>query len=242
MAARALPYVVGETEMLGHFSWDAEAVDPRPVVLVFPDAGGLGPHAKDRAERLTSECGYAALACDIYGGQETMTDMAKIGPRLGALRSSRDAMRALILGAHKAGITQPEADGAQLAAIGFCFGGTAAIKLALTGAPLAAAIGFHCGLDVTSPDDFGAVTGRIVTLQGADDPSVSPKSRLQFEDRLRAAAVRWQTVVYGGVPHSFTNENAAAMGRPEFAAYDAYSDRDSWAQMKRVLATEFGQP
>ena len=239
MATRKLRYVVGDTGMVGHFAWDAGAAGPRPAVLVFPDAGGPGAHARQRAERLIAECGYSALACDIYGSQETMTDMAKIGQRLGAMRGDRDAMRALTLDVYRALAAQPEVDRARIAAIGFCFGGTAAFELALTGAELSAAIGFHCGLTVTSPDDFDAVRGRIVALLGADDPSITADARAAFEDRLRAAAVPWHMVVYGGVRHSFTNENAAAMGRPEFAAYDAFVDADSWVQMNRVLDCEF---
>ena len=38
------------------------------------------------------------------------------------------------------------------------------------------------------------------------------------------------------VVHSFTNEDAARMGRPEFARYDAEADRISWASMRDLFA------
>ena len=41
--------------------------EPRPGVLVFPEAFGLSDHARQRAEGL-AKLGYVALACDIHGG------------------------------------------------------------------------------------------------------------------------------------------------------------------------------
>ena len=46
--------------------FDERADARRPGVLVFPEAFGLGDHAKSRAERLAG-IGYVALACDLHG-------------------------------------------------------------------------------------------------------------------------------------------------------------------------------
>ena len=46
-----------------------------------------------------------------------------------------------------------------------------------------------------------------------------------------AGGVDWQITVYGGVMHSFTNEKADRLGRPDFARYDAHADARSWEQM-----------
>jgi dienelactone hydrolase len=44
---------------------------------------------------------------------------------------------------------------------------------------------------------------------------------------LSAGGVDWQITVYGGVVHSFTNEKADRLGRPDFARYDAKADTRS---------------
>ncbi len=50
------------------------AADPRPAVLVFPEAFGLGENARQRARQLAS-IGYVALACDLHGGGRFVDDL-----------------------------------------------------------------------------------------------------------------------------------------------------------------------
>ena len=68
MALRSeiLNYQADGLNMLSHLYWDDAKSGPRPGILVFPEAFGLGAHAKGRAERLAG-LGYAALACDLHG-------------------------------------------------------------------------------------------------------------------------------------------------------------------------------
>jgi dienelactone hydrolase len=208
MNTQSVAYEADGLQMIGHLAWTAP--EPRPGVLVFPDAGGLGEHAKARAERLASEFGYAAMACDLYGQQEVLRDFNEVQVRLQPIRT-----------------------------IGFCFGGTLTYELALTGADIKAAIGFHSGLTVTSPGDSPHIRAKVLALFGADDPSIPAADRSAFERMLRAGNVDWQMTLYGGVVHAFTNPNADRLGRPEFARYDAKADARSWTQMKELLAEVF---
>ena len=50
--------------------------EPKPGVLVFPEAFGLSEHARTRAEGL-AKLGYAALACDIHGEGRLVTDLGE---------------------------------------------------------------------------------------------------------------------------------------------------------------------
>src|SRR3546814_1931106 len=56
---------------------DEDKAGPRPGVLVFPEAFGLGENAKTHAERL-AELGYAALACDLHGEAKLYDDLATV--------------------------------------------------------------------------------------------------------------------------------------------------------------------
>jgi len=102
-------------------------------------------------------------------------------------------------------------------AIGFCFGGTMTYELALTGVDLKAVVGFHSGLNVTSPGDAKQIRAKVLALLGADDPSITVEDRNKFENMLREANVDWQITYYGGVVHAFTNEHADRLARPAFA-------------------------
>jgi dienelactone hydrolase len=237
MKTQSVEYEADGLQMIGHFACTASK--PRPAVLVFPDAGGLGEHAKARAERLASEFGYAAMACDLYGQQEVIPDFNAVLPRLQAIRTSAAKVRARTVNALAALVARPEVDPSRIAAIGFCFGGTLTYELALTGADIKAAVGFHSGLTVTSPGDAEHIRAKVLALLGADDPSIPAADRSTFEGMLRGRGVDWQMTLYGGVVHSFTNPNADKLGRPEFARYDANADARSWTQMNNLLAEVF---
>ena len=69
------------------------------------------------------------------------------------LRADAAKVRARTVNALNALTGRPQVDVSRVAAIGFCFGGTMTYELALTGANIKAAVGFHSGLQVTSPGD-----------------------------------------------------------------------------------------
>jgi dienelactone hydrolase len=114
-----------------------------------------------------------------------------------------------------------------------------AFELALSGADIKAAIGFHSGLQVTSPQDAGAIKGKVMALLGAEDPGIPADQREAFHRMLTDAGVDWQMSLYGGVVHSFTNKDADKAGRPEFLRYDERADRRSWGEMAALMAEVF---
>ena len=240
MKSEELRYEADGLSMIGRFTWDETATSPRPGVLVFPEAFGLGEHAIGRGERLTRELGYAALACDLHGDAKVIEDLAQVMPLLAPLRAEPSKVRDRTGKALAALTSRKEVDAGRTAAIGFCFGGTMSFELALAGAPIQAAVGFHSGLQVTSPGDAKQIKGKVLTLLGADDPGIPPEQRAAFIKMLGDAGVDWQMTLYGGVVHSFTNPHADRMGRPEFARYDAKADARSWKQMVDLFAEVFG--
>src|SRR5258708_32015162 len=66
MDTQTVAYRDGDTELTGHFAWDAERADKRPGILVVHGGAGLDSHAKGRAKRL-AELGFVVFACDLYG-------------------------------------------------------------------------------------------------------------------------------------------------------------------------------
>lgn len=237
MAGQELRYTAGGVDMVGSLHLPAGG-KPAPGVLVFPEAFGLGGHAMEKAERIATELGYAALACDLHGERRAI-GMEQLGDALATLRTA-ERVRAHTNDSLRAFTSQPGVDASRIAAIGYCLGGTMSFELALSGADIKAAIGFHSGLQVSSPQDAGQIKGKVMALLGADDPGIPPEARAAFEKMLTEAKVDWQVTLYGGVVHSFTNKDADKAGRPEFLRYDANADRRSWSQMAALLKEVFG--
>ena len=129
-------------------------------------------------------------------------------------------------------------DPKQVAAIGYCFGGTTVIELARSGADIAGVVSFHGGLDSLHPEDARNIKCKLLVLHGADDPFVPAKDLAAFEDEMRQAKVDWQLVKYGGAVHSFTDWNAGD-NPGQGAAYNERADRRSWEAMKQFFAELF---
>lgn len=207
----------------------------RPAILLFPEAFGLGDEAKDRSARLAAD-GYVVLACDLHGEGRLLSPSDDVRAAVGPLLGDRSRLRARARAAFDALTLRPEVDATRIAAIGFCLGGTIALELGRDGAALAAIAGFHCGLSNPAPADAANIAASVLVMIGANDPSITPADRAAFEDEMRATGIDWQLKVYGGVVHSYTAKAADALGRSEFARYDARADHRSWAEMRQLFA------
>src|SRR5947208_3049898 len=73
-----------------------------------------------------------------------------------------------------------------------CFGGTAALALARSGADLAARVSRHGSLATSKPAEPGAVTAKVLVCHGAADPHVPMNDVTAFTDEMTAAGADWQ--------------------------------------------------
>lgn len=211
------------------------SIEPRPGVLVFPEAFGLSEHAISRAKRLAN-MGYVALACDIHGKGRLIADLEEAVGELQPLYDDTSRMRARAEAALHVLTQRREVDRFRVASIGYCFGGTMSLELARSGADIRAAVGFHSGLSTTAPKtDAKAIRAHILVCIGADDPFISEQERAVFQSEMRSAGVDWQMHVYGGTVHSFTNVEADKRGKPEAMRYSADADARSWASMQQLF-------
>lgn len=234
MIEETVSYQAGGLEMHGRLFIDPTRAGARPGVLVFPEIFGCGDHAKSRAARL-AELGYAALACDLHGEGRVIDDLQEAQALMTPVRESPALIRARAVPALAALRGRPEVGASKVASIGYCFGGLLALELARSGADIAGVVTFHGGLVTRDPKDAQNIRAKILVCTGADDPGIPAEQRSAFEQEMTDAGVDWQMHVYGGVVHSFTNPAADAIGRPEFARYDAAADRRSWASMRNFF-------
>ena len=241
MHTQTLTYEADGLQMASHIYYDERRDGRRPGVLVFPEAFGLGNHAKSRAERLAG-LGYIALACDLHGEGRIVHDLDEALGLVGPLRAEPARARARAAGALNVLQARPEVDASKIAAIGYCYGGTLALELARSGAPVSGVVGFHSGLATAAPQDARNIKGKVLVCIGADDPAIPSDQRSAFEQEMREGRADWQMNIYGGVVHSFTNPEADQRGQPERARYDAKADTRSWAEMCAFFDEIFHSP
>jgi dienelactone hydrolase len=237
MKSQKLDYTDGKTKFIGHLAFDDTRGGKRPGVVVFPEAFGLGDHARARAERL-AKLGYVALAADVNGNGMVYEDMSQLGPVIQPLYANRTEWRSRARAAFDALRAQSLVDSQRLAAIGYCFGGTTALELARTGASLAAVATFHAGLIPELPADAGHIHARVLVCHGAEDPLVKKEAIDTLTAEFRRDKVDWQMIHYGNAAHSFTNPEADKRQVPGLA-YNKKADERSWAAMCHLFDEAF---
>lgn len=237
LVEETIEYKDGEALLEGFLVYDDEA-GPAPGVLVFHEWWGLNDYIKERARKVAS-LGYVAFAPDVYGKGVRPATAEAAGKEAGKymkdrkLLASRGAAALELLRGDRR--TVPD----RVAAIGYCFGGAAALELARSGAPLSATATFHGVLNTPAPEEASKIKGSVLVLHGSLDRSVKPAEVLSFQDSMNKAGVDWLLVSYGGAVHGFTNPaNGTDPGKG--VAYDELADRRSWEAMKGFLAEKLG--
>jgi dienelactone hydrolase len=214
---------------------DAKAAKGKlPGVLVLPEWWGLTAYPKARAEQLAA-MGYVAFAADMYGAGVTTDDAKKAGELAGGFygkplmaERARAGLDALL----RTGLADP----AKIAAIGFCFGGSAAQTLAYAGAPLAGIVSFHGGPVNAPAEAAGKVKAKFLLLNGAADPMVKSEAKAALEKSLEDAKIDYVSVDYAAALHAFSNPGATEVakknGLTTAIGYDEPAARRSWKAMQ----------
>jgi len=242
IVTRDLPYRDLDTPLTGLFCWNEAQEGPRPGILLIHGGAGLDAHARDQACRYAA-LGYAVLACDMFG-DGIAGDRERLMACLLALRNDPDRL----VRRGQAGLAAlagcPEAAG-PAAAVGFCFGGMAALALAragtnlagpgLAGPRLAGVVSIHGSLATSAPARPGAVTAKILACHGAADPHVPLADVAAFAAEMNHAEADWQLVMYGRAQHGFTHQHAVPGAMPG-VAYDRLADERSFAAVRAFLA------
>jgi len=210
----------------------------RPGILLIHDWTGLQAYAKDRARQIANELGYVCFAADVYGKGVRPENPQECGVQAGIYRGDRTLFRQRLNDALAELKKLPGCHPDQIAAIGYCFGGTGVIELARSGADVQGVVSFHGGLDSPKPEDGQNIKGKVLVLHGADDPFVSKENIAAFVAEMNQWKVDWQMVSYGGAVHSFTKKEAGD-NKESGAAYNARADSRSWRHMKQFFTEIF---
>ncbi|MBE0503000.1 MAG: dienelactone hydrolase family protein [Desulfuromonadales bacterium] len=198
-AGRVIPYAVNDEKFEGYYVSPAAGA---PLVLLVHDWDGLTDYEVKRAEML-EKMGYAVFAVDLFGKGIRPAAIEERQKVTGALYSDRNRMRALLQG----GLAAAKSAGGNVknaVAMGYCFGGTAILELARSGAELKGFVAFHGGLETPAGQDYRQTKGKVLILHGTADSSVTMEHFANLAVELETAGISHEMITYSGAPHAFT--------------------------------------
>jgi dienelactone hydrolase len=230
MRMQQVEYKDGDTVLEGYLAYDDATTDIRPAVLVCPEWWGLTDYPKHRADQL-AKMGYVAFVADIYGRGASTDDPKQAGAWHAPFMADRKMLRQRVLAGFNTLLDQKYVDKSRVATIGYCFGGTCALELARSGAPLAGVVTFHGDLSRTDGEGPDHITAKILVCHGAADPFVTPKVLADFQAEMIETKSNYQINIYCDAEHAFTNPSADSHHIPGIA-YNEEADHRSWAAMK----------
>jgi len=232
LKTQTIEYKQGDTVLEGYLSYDDSLTGKRPGVLVVHEWKGLNNYARHRADML-AKLGYVAFAADIYGKGIRPTAIADAAAISSKFKADRPLLRARVNAGLDVLKSQPNVDITKLAAIGYCFGGTAVLELGRSGADIKGIVSFHGGLSSPTPADAKNIKAKVLVLHGAADPFVKADEVAAFEKEMIDAKVGYRLIKYPGAMHGFTNPDNQNI--PPGALYNEAADKASWIEMQKFF-------
>jgi carboxymethylenebutenolidase len=188
-----------------------KAKGKRPAIIVIQENRGLNPHIEDIARRLALE-GFLAFAPDLLsvsGGTPSDDDKAR---ELHSKTDPKDITVAAIAAVPFIR-TYAESNG-NVGAIGFCFGGAVANRMAAA-SPDLKAVAVYYGLQVPA-EEVPPIRATLLLHYAGLDERVNAGIPA-FEAALKANSKRYTIYMYPGVNHAFNNETGGARYNKEAA-------------------------
>lgn len=206
-----------------------ENAEELPLVLILHDWDGLTDYEVKRANMLADE-GYQVFAADLFGKGIRPTENKDKAQHTGELYKDREKLRKLMVYA----LTAARRQGVKtdnFAAMGYCFGGAAALELARGVAELKGFASFHGGLGTPEGQSYSNTKGKIIIFHGTADTAITMDDFANLAQELEKANVPNEMISYGGAPHAFTVFDSPA--------YREEADKQSWKRFLSFLEEIF---
>jgi dienelactone hydrolase len=226
-------YTDGKDTLKGFVAYDESITTKRPAVLVVPEWWGLTDYPKMRAREL-AKLGYIAMAVDMYGNGKIAGDPKTAGESAMPWYKDPKAAQRRIDAAASYIKGNQLTDTAQLAAIGYCFGGSMVLNAAKLGSNFKGVVSFHGALEGGVTPQKGLTKANILVCNGEADPWVTAEQIATFKKQLDSVGAPYTFKQYPGATHAFSNPEATEKGK-KFnipIAYNGAADTASWKDMQ----------
>jgi dienelactone hydrolase len=235
----SLSYTLGNEKFLSYVAYNDQTSKKRPVVLVVHEWWGMNDYVKRRTRQL-AELGYLAIAVDLYGEGKIANNVEEaVGFSTPFYKDPTLAKSHFDAALDKIKLNKL-ADTNNIAAIGYCFGGSMVLNFAKMGEYLKGVVSFHGGLAGVPPTK-DLLKSEILVCHGADDKFVSADEVANFKKELDGVNAFYIFKEYPNATHAFSNPDATEMGK-KFKmpiAYNETADMASWNEMKSFLKRIF---
>ena len=238
--AKPVEYTAGGVTLKGYLAYDENVKGIRPGVLVVHEWWGQNEYVRKRA-RMLAELGYTALALDMYGEGKMASHPDDAGKFSSEVMKNFPVAKERFLAALEFLKKQPTVDPANIAAIGYCFGGGVVLNVARQGVDIKGVASFHGSLAVVQPEKPTPIKAAVRVYNGADDKFIPAEAIEALKKEMAEQKVNFKFTNYPGAIHSFTNPDATEMGK-KFnmpIAYNAAADKASWADMQQFFKEIF---
>jgi dienelactone hydrolase len=240
MVETKIGYEIDGRQFEGALVYDESIGGKRPAILMEPDWAGVGTKAIAQAREVAGK-DYVVFVADMYGGFYDPKDVKEMQTTSFAVRSDvaqsrargAKALEVMLAEGGKLGII----DTAKVAGIGFCIGGGMILDLAREGHDALKAIAvFHVTFPQSAdPSGASKLKSKVLILHGAADPVTKRPAIVALEDELDAAKVQWETVMFSGTVHSYTDVTATNPAGFAAQRYDAEVSRRSYQAMREFF-------
>ncbi len=214
----------------GFIFYNADQNEKRPGIVVVHEWWGLTDYTRMRAKEL-AKLGYIALAADMYGNGQTAPD-PKVAQQLATPFYKDPSLAKTRLDAAINFLkSYPQTDTAEIAAMGYCFGGFVVLNAAKLGSDVKGVVTFHGGLEGVKPPK--GMKTKFLICHGGDDQFENPNVA-EFKKEMDSSGADYTFKIYPGATHAFSNPEATALGQ-KFnmpIKYNAAADSASWNDMK----------
>lgn len=208
---------------VGHVEYDASGTkvggylarlkggQKRPAVIIIHENRGLTPHIQDVARRLAVE-GFLAFAPDMLSPQGgTPSDQNQAMQTIRNLNADETVAR--LVAAVPFLARHGESTG-KVGAIGFCWGGGLANRLAAAGTTLNASVPYY-GAQLPAAD-VPKISAPLLLQYGALDQRINA-GIADYEAALKANKKVYELYMYEGANHAFNNDTNAGSYNKEAA-------------------------
>jgi dienelactone hydrolase len=235
----AVTYTIGDSTFKGYVTYDENNTEKRPGVLVVPEWWGLNDYPRSRAKQL-AELGYIAMAVDMYGNGKTAANPQEAQTLAMPFYQNPQLTKQRLDGALARLKQYSQTDTANMAAIGYCYGGYVVLNAAKLGADLNGVVSFHGNLAGVTPDK-NLLKAKVLVCHGEADKFVPATEIAAFKKSMDSVGANYTFKTYPNATHAFTNPAATEVGK-KFnmpIQYNAAADTASWNDMKTFFKEIF---
>lgn len=180
-------------------------------LLVYQEWWGLNDYIKQEAEKLYNDLkDVNVLAVDMYDGKVATTheEASKL------VQVPRERLGAIMQGAIS--YLGPQA---QIASVGWCFGGGMSLQSAILGGKQTVGCVLYYGQPEKNVERLKTLNTDVLGIFGAQDSGISPTVVAEFEKNMKEAG-KGVTIKMYDAPHAFANPSNPGFNKE--ATADAY--------------------